>query len=397
MAGKFINQQQKMTIDTLTDNVKTILNNPYYMYEDKKAATADYWNINNTKSTLDEATRTKYAELGPNNPLRFNLIKNFYLYGIERISLDYDMGDFGLESSEITGEAVILPNTIIPYVGDYFRLYQIDKPYLFSVTKVDENTLDTGAILYKIQYKLKYMDLHGIDKQTVEEYNMVANNVGTNFKAVIQSSKYDLIRELESYTIRLKEYYNMLFYDERVQTYTFLYNNLFKVYDPYMVEFIIRNKILEGTSKYIYPSHQMVLPTTFGIDYDKTIFASLEAKDPYRTTIAFIGNMLECTQKLSLLTAYFDKYYYMEYKQLNQKFYSIPILDLDILDRIRNCDLKENTILDNIIIKYYNDKDLTFEDMHKLNNVDYCENLELYYKIPIVIFCIERIIVNLLK
>ena len=192
MAGKFINQQQKMTIDTLTDNVKTILNNPYYMYEDKKAATADYWNINNTKSTLDEATRTKYAELGPNNPLRFNLIKNFYLYGIERISLDYDMGDFGLESSEITGEAVILPNTIIPYVGDYFRLYQIDKPYLFSVTKVDENTLDTGAILYKIQYKLKYMDLHGIDKQTVEEYNMVANNVGTNFKAVIQSSLYDL-------------------------------------------------------------------------------------------------------------------------------------------------------------------------------------------------------------
>ena len=86
MAGKFINQQQKMTIDTLTDNVKTILNNPYYMYEDKKAATADYWNINNTKSTLDEATRTRCAELGPNNPLRFNLIKNFYLYGIERIS-----------------------------------------------------------------------------------------------------------------------------------------------------------------------------------------------------------------------------------------------------------------------------------------------------------------------
>ena len=49
------------------------------------------------------------------------------------------MGDFGLESSEVTGEAVILPNTIIPYVGDYFRLYQIDKPYLFSVTKVDEH------------------------------------------------------------------------------------------------------------------------------------------------------------------------------------------------------------------------------------------------------------------
>ena len=38
MAGKFINQSQKMTIDTLTENVKSILNNPYYMYRQKNIA-----------------------------------------------------------------------------------------------------------------------------------------------------------------------------------------------------------------------------------------------------------------------------------------------------------------------------------------------------------------------
>lgn len=395
MAGKFINQSQKITIDTLTENVKTILNNPYYMYQDKKAAIADYWNINTTKTTLDEATRNKYSELDPDSPIRYNLIKNFYLYGIEKIGIDYDIGEYGLEAGEISGEAVILPNTIIPYVGDYFRLHQIDKPYLFTINKVDENTLDTGATLYKIQYSLAYTDMHGIEKQTVEDYNMVANNVGSNFKAVIQSSKYDLIRELESYTIRLKDYFNMLFFDDRVQTYTFLYNGLFKVYDPYLVEFLIRNKILEGASKYYYASHQMVLPNTFGIEYDKTIFASLEEKDPNRTTIKFIGNMLECDQKISLLNAYIDKYYYMEYRQLHQKFLSVNILDLDILDRIRECKLGDD-ILDNIIIKYYNNKELTFEDLHSLNNVDYNDNITLYYKIPIIIFCIERIIVDLL-
>ena len=397
MAGKFINQSQKMTIDTLTENVKTILNNPYYMYQDKKAAIADYWNINTTKTTLDEATRNKYSELDSTSPIRYNLIKNFYLYGIDKIGIDYDIGDYGLEAGEITGEAVILPNTIIPYAGDYFRLHQIDKPYLFVVTKVDENTLDTGATLYRIQYKLEYTDMHGIEKQTVEDYNMIANNVGSNFKAVIQSSKYDLIRELESYTTRLKDYFNMLFFDSRVQTYTFLYNGLFRVYDPYLVEFMIRNKILEGANKYYYVSHQMVLPNTFGIDYDKTIFASLEEKDPNRTTIKFIGNMLECTQKLSLLCAYIDKYYYMEYKQLYQQFLSVNILDLDILDRIRECKLSKDNVLDNIIIKYYNDMELTFEDLHSLNNVDYQDNLTLYYKIPIIIFCIERIIVDLMS
>ena len=42
MAGKFVNQSQKTTIETLTNNVKEILDNPYYMYNDKRAAIGDY-------------------------------------------------------------------------------------------------------------------------------------------------------------------------------------------------------------------------------------------------------------------------------------------------------------------------------------------------------------------
>ena len=396
MAGKFVNQSQKTTIETLTNNVKEILDNPYYMYNDKRAAIGDYWNINTTKTTLDEATRDKYTELDPESPIRYNKINDFYLYGISKVDLDFDISDFGLEASQVSGEAIILPNTIIPYAGDYFSLHQIDKPYLFKVTKVDQNTLDTGAILYKIQYILAYTDHHNIDRQTVKEYNMISNNVGTNFKAVIESSKHDLITELEKYTIKLKDYYNMLFFDDRVQTYTFLYEGMFKVYDPYLVEFLIRNGILSGADKDIFVQHQMVLPATFGINYDKTIFASLEEKDINRPTIKFIGNMLQCTQKLSLLYAYPDKYYYMEYNTLCQQFLSVNTLDLDIIDRIRNCDIHPDKVMDNVMVKYYNDKELTSDDLHALTYIDYCENLELYYKIPIVIFCIEKMIVRLL-
>lgn len=396
MAGKFINQSQKMTIDTLVDNAKTLLNNPYYLYSDKKTAVADYYNLNTTKTTLDEATRTNYSELDPDSPKRFNIIRNAILCGVEKIALDYDMGDFGLEANEITGECLVLPNTFIPYAGDYFRLHQINNPYLFKVTKVDENTLDTGAIMYKISYQLEYTDLHGIDDLVVESYNMIANNVGSNFQAVIQSSNYDLIRELEQYTIKLKDYFNMIFYDDKVQTYTFLHDGMFKVYDPYLVEFLIRNKILDGATKYIYVSHQMFLPNTFGVDYDKTIFSSIEQKSTDMTTIRFIGNMLLCEQKLSYLYAHPEPYYYMEYNQLYPHFHSINILDLDILDRIKNKSYKDNDVLTNIIIKYFNDEKLNFSDLHLLNRIDYSENIELYYKIPMVIFCIEKNIINLL-
>ena len=64
MAGKFINTDQKITFDTLADNMKDLLNNPYYQFSDKKGTICQYYNINTTKTTLDEATRGNYSEIG---------------------------------------------------------------------------------------------------------------------------------------------------------------------------------------------------------------------------------------------------------------------------------------------------------------------------------------------
>ena len=48
MAGKFINKNQNVMIDTLVDGYKNIMNNPYYIYTDKKGSTCTYYNINTT-------------------------------------------------------------------------------------------------------------------------------------------------------------------------------------------------------------------------------------------------------------------------------------------------------------------------------------------------------------
>ena len=48
------------------------------------------------------------------------------------------------------------------------------------------------------------------------------------------------------------------------------------------------------------------------------------------------------------------------------------------------------------MIKYFNHEEITFEDLHALKNIDYCSNKELFYFIPITIFCLENIIINLL-
>lgn len=396
MAGKFVNNDQKIMLDNISSGVREILNNPYYLYSDKKGAVSQYYNINTTKTTLDEATRANYSELGPNSPIRYNKIKNTILYGIEKIAVDLDLVDTGIEASEISGDAIILPNTFTPYPGDFFTLDQIGKPYLFKVTAVTPNTLDSGAIMYKINYVLAYTDLHGIEKQTIEDYNMMINNVGSNYKAVIKSTKYDLIEELERYTVLLKDYYISLFYRQKVQAFIYENNHVINAYDPYLTEFIIRNKILKGSTNYIYVAQQMFLPYTFSVDYDRTIFRAIEDKDINKPFIRYIGNLIKVEQKMSLLYAFPEDYYYMEYSHLNPALFSITLFDeVDIIDKIKNKSMTDDVMV-NILIKYFNNEEVTFEDLHSLKNIDYVSTKELFYLIPITIYCLENIIVNIL-
>ena len=397
MAGKFINTDQKVFFDSLSDNMKELLNNPYYQYSDKKGSVCQYYNINTTKTTLDEGTRGNYSELGPNSPIRYNRIKDAILYGITRMDIDLDITDFGLEGADISGEAYVLPNTFIPYPGDFFTINQLDKPYLFNVTNVVPNTLYDEQNMYKISYVLSYPDLHGIDKQVVGEY--VYNNAafGTNAKVVITSTVYDLVSQIQDTLTNLKDYFYMIFYDQKVQTFIYLHKGIIHAYDPYLIEFMIRNNILSGSTNYVYVSQQMFLPSTFGIDYDRTIFSCIEDKDVNtKAKIRYVGNLLLCQQKLSLLYQYPEDYYYMEYARLNTKLHSISIFgDLEMIYNIRN-NIKTSNPLWNIMIKYFNDEDITSQDLLDIKNIDYCDNIELYYGIPIAIFCMEQMVSKML-
>lgn len=398
MAGKFINTDQKVMLDFGTDTVKSLLNNPYYMFSDKKGSVTQYYNINNTKTTLDEATNANYSELGPNSPIRYNKIKDAVLYGISRMDVNLDITDVGLESSDISGEAYILPNTWKPYPGDFFTLDQLGKPYLFRVTDCTPNMLDTGSSMYKINYVYAYPNLHGIEDQVVEEYVMTISNNGTNFNALIKSTVYDTASKLQYYAKKLKDYYYMIFYDQKVQTFIFNHRCCMKVYDPYMIEFIIRNNILGGTDEYVYVSQQMYLPSTFGVDYDKTIFSCIEECDVNsKARIRHVMNLYVCRQQMSLLYAYPEDYYYAEYARLNTNLHCINIFgdELDILYYIRN-NIKTSNVLYNIMIEYFNNEDITEDDLKQLKNLDYCDNMELYYGIPIAIFCMEKMISNMI-
>ena len=153
--GKFTDTKYVNTIDNLVDATKNKLNNPYYIFNNQSPTRVTYYSQNIESSTVDEASGLYEQHIGEMSPFKFNKIKDFIIYGIEKISTEYDVGDSGLEAGQINGSAIILPNTVNPRPGDFFSISYVKENILFKVNGVTSDTLDNGANVYKIEYAVK--------------------------------------------------------------------------------------------------------------------------------------------------------------------------------------------------------------------------------------------------
>ena len=272
-----------------------------------------------------------------------------------------------MEANAIEGEATILPNTIVPFPNDYFS------------------------------YKLDNIDHTLIDFDIADEYRMIIDNVNGEYKSIIRSTDYDMIDKVESTLTMLKEYYVNLFYSERVQT--FIYEFRTKLfYDPMMIEFLSKHQLIKGTEKYIYVAQQTSLPRTCILDYDKTFFRCLEkrkiTKDPIiYSTADFID------EPLSILSSRKEYYFKLNYNTdiVCESRYPLVLYDYKVIDRIKKGEIDElDKSYNRIIYKYFRRDKITPEDIQILNDIDFVPSIELFYNIPVVIFCLESMIKEIL-
>lgn len=413
--GSFINTSYKDIVTSIHDITKEVIKNPYYPYNDKKPSFVTYYHINTEKSTMDEYARIPYDELNVDCPFRFNRIKDFVVYGLEKIQVSLDNSDQGLESGDITGEIIILPGTITPYPGDYFEINQIkDSTWLFRVNDVQKDTLDDGANIWKILYKLEHTDntriLDLVDDE--DNYNMLITNVGTRYNPIITSTKYELLKALDELCVGLKKYYKELFYSSRVQTFIFCGHMTDYFYDAFMIEFLIRNNIMGNHGEYLYVDHKIKVPNTFSLDYNKTFFRSFEMKDKKHLSIAIIESTADYINvPMSIFHTRPENYFSLNYKVYsfdtvnsvtNLRTHNvIQCFPREIINAIINGELflrEDKNAVYNTIIKYFNDIDLDDKDLDFLEYAEYIDTIEIFYLLPLLIFCIERFVEkNLLK
>lgn len=402
--GSFINTNYSKTVDNLVKGSQERLNNPYYLFSSKKPTNVTYWNINIKKTTLDMGTKQTYDHIGENSSLRFNKINSFQLYGINRIEVDMNLGEYGVESP-VEGEALILPNTIIPSVDDMFTIdYLSDKPIIFRVNKVSIDTLENGSNFYRIQYYLDRTDETALDylnsKQLVNEYNYKPGNVGSNFVALIYKSDSDLIDNIQSEINTLKKYFQNLFFKNNIQTFVYDYNCM-RIYDPYLIEFLIRNNIYENEENYMYISQAIHTSETFSIEYDNSIFKYIE-----KNNHNFKNN--SCYPVLvhdpnSLLIDRLEDYYELSINLVNKDICDpINWLNMDLFDRITennpyDAEDPSEPIYRNIIINSLNkiDYKITQKEIDSLHEIRFHYCKDLFYELPILIFVLNNYINSL--
>lgn len=403
MKGKFTNTEVVNNIEAITSFGNERLKNPFYSFSNNKGTVVTYFNTDISNMPLDTVTGLEYKYIGPDSNKKYNRIKNFVIYGFERLEVTMEDTEMGQEASEISGNAIILPNTITPYPGDYFIVDQMQDKVLFKVIDAQSDTFDNGANVWQIQYKLDRINSKEIESNIGKEEVFILNNNGTQYNCVIEADDYEIIKSLEDLSSNMIEYYKSIFYNERVQSLIVSANNN-KFYDSYLTEFISRNKLLTGNGKdFLYIAHQLAVPKTFSLDYDRSFFHVVEEKDMKKLkriyTVAY-GELID--NKTSIFSTRSEPYLNMVYmrESISDTFAKgliFEIFDEDLLAHIQNDELYGDDILADVIIKYFNDEYITYEDIDKLDIINYSDNIVLFYYVPIVIYILERYIKELLS
>lgn len=440
-------------IDSFNKSQKEKLKNPYYAFTNENKTLSIYFHINKAKSTLDDGTHGLYDTIGPESGLRWNKIHNLPLYGLDKMLVDMNIGEFGLESTPIEGDCLILPNTIIPNPEDYFIIPLLDKSILFRVTSVTPTMIENDNLMYKISYTLdSTVRSHMIDKQVIYEYdtldggvpsnktpkvtNPTVNAPGTNTSSgklfsgltpntdtgngkstnsgtagvgshnmdrngmstsgiFVEMGIKNLLNDL-MFTIRqLTDWYVDIFYNFKLEAFILKHNGEY-LYDEYLTEFIIRNKIVSPNEYKIHVMHQTNIPKTFSVDYEKTIFRFVETQDKDIADYTIKAYPLFINDLGSTLAERYYNYYKMQYI-FNRTIYPdtmwiISVLSNDLVYHIEHNVTEPAIGYKNMIVKHLNLTDVGKEDILSLNDVYPEPTIEWFYNTPILIMILHNLV-----
>ena len=393
----------------INDNVfeyEKRLQSPYNKYIDKSATYVTYYHIDNDNTTVNDGWRDTEELLGENSSLRFTKIDSLPIYGISQVVINIEDNDQGLDGS-YEGEAIFLPHTIKPYENDFFVIEHLNRhnPYVFRITAIEFDNIHPDNF-YKATFVLEGTDISYIEKlesQITNKYICIDENIGTEQKCIIESSRYQRIKEVEKVYDNLASTYLSIFYNER-------YNILLgekmcgkKVYDPFLIEFVNKWGLFnhkDTLTTYIFG--QEVTDNRFMLKYEKSLWRFIERRELSIMTNFYYVEYPGIDIPYSTFALWHDKNIWVTDISLDMNSFGLshPIFSNEFIENVKTQDEKAPSDYA-AIIKSFVRKDKMdiysiplnlYESLLSLN-----ANMEFFFFVPVILYIIKKIIDEELK
>lgn len=391
----FINTTKNETVESLINGFKKRIDNDFYLYQ-QNYIFGNYYNIDDDLSTSTETTGLINSAIGSSSPLIYNLYIDMPICGISDMDVNIDIGDFGVESDEISGDIYLFPDIIIPSPEDRFTLKHIPH-LLFKVLSVTTVKLDNGKNMWRLSFKL---DRNDIDNTNIKElvnkkYHVLIENIGSDMKVAIEEDKIKIVKSMDSILSRIKSLYVSQFYSQQVDTLILNHNDKL-IYDPYLIEFIIQNDLLSDSNIEIIFYHQLYKSNSFIVDFNDTIFSHIMKNEISKFKINNM-NLRLIRDKLSIFLTRNEIYYEVTHEVCKSDSFFSGISYFDSNTEIDLKNIKPSDSIINIIVNIMNGRELSDTQIYGLENIRIIQDKYNFYIIPLLIYSLIHYTKKIMK
>lgn len=391
----------------LNDNVAEFakkIESQFSIFLDKTPTFVDYFHINAVESTKDTGLQTVEKLTGVNAATKYNMIKDFPIYGIEQIVLSLSDDDVKGLDTEYEGEAIILPNTVVPMTDDYFMIRSVGKKFFFRVTETSFDTIKSNNF-YKISFTIKAADdetyYESFVEQTKEVYRTIFRNYGTDDKFIIQEEDFLTMAKVDKMYIDISKRYMRTFYNNKYnclmiqdpQGTSFIYDAFVNIFCNNETIFAVKDRDLdnmkfyeESRADFDYLYHSASIQSVI-LNKDMELFRSEDFKKFYDQIPTFQDSIFK---------------YYGEYtingvtlRQTNISPFGVtlsPVVSDELLENIDKGNTESGNVVYDSLVNYMKD-DIKFVGKllsDEKSRVFVRNNYESYVIIPMFLFVIHQ-------
>lgn len=355
-----------------------------------------YYSKDHFSSTSDVSLGTVSQVVGADSPVKFNQIDNIPLYRITGIDLTTSNTEFGNEA-EITGEAIVVPNTIKPRVDDYFAVFFDGVENLYRISDVTSSRL-RGKRYTKITFYLSSDSQDQMEEQVNETFEMVSDGSAPEKTVIVKKDTAKLIEDMLRAEENMQDLFIKIFYNQKFSDFGLLERSSDCFYcDMELRSFIDRNALMTRPKPYrneiFFIEYDVQTTSWFG----ETFYTGLEKGDV--SNIDDIDIVFAPTQKSPKMGIFYQP------TTLLSGIYtadvgSSPFTTISLLKDTR--EYINNNIVDAPskcaeIVKIYSDRAENWEEnvFNIVANMTPRLDLETYFTLPIAMFVLRQSVKSL--